>query len=322
VPLTVLLTGVYQSFNYWSNRKKNYRRLALSRVVQSGTTASTNLGMGFNGFGSGGLILSSILGQGIATTVLGRLVWRDDKKIFKNIKSLKIISLAKKYVKFPKFDIPSSIIYTVYSNMAIIFFTNFFESSVSGFYFFANRILKTPFSFFISAFSDVFYQKLSRTKEHLEISKEVNQFSLKLLKITLIPFLIVVYSSYFYVEPIFGEKWEMLYLYIDIFALPIYIGLILAPYGHVLKIINRQEISMYLHLFRLTILGLFLISYLYIDYSLEWFLYLYAVIDTFIHLFLAFSVDIVIKNIDIKFINFVRLFLFLLIGFINFMIIL
>ena len=28
IPLTVLLTGIYQSFNYWSNRKKQYKRLA------------------------------------------------------------------------------------------------------------------------------------------------------------------------------------------------------------------------------------------------------------------------------------------------------
>jgi len=45
IPITVLLTGIYQSFNYWSNRKKQYRRLATSRVIQSGTTATTNLGM-------------------------------------------------------------------------------------------------------------------------------------------------------------------------------------------------------------------------------------------------------------------------------------
>jgi O-antigen/teichoic acid export membrane protein len=322
IPITVLLTGIYQSFNYWSNRKKQYKRLAMSRVIQSGTTATTNLGIGFGGVGGSGLILGGVFGQGVATAILGRLVIQKDIKVFQKVKRLKMFALARRYVKFPKFDIPSSLIYAVYSNMAIIFFTKFFEASVSGFYFFANRILRTPFSFFISAFSDVFYQKLSKTKDYKEIANEINQFSLKIFKITFLPFLFIVYSSYFYVEPIFGEKWRELYLYIDIFALPIYIGLLLAPYGHVLKIINRQEISMYLHLFRLTILGVFFISYFYIDYPLVWFLYFYAMIDTLIHIFLASSVDLIIKNREIKSINFRRVVLLIAIGFINLMIIL
>ncbi|HHD79092.1 MAG TPA: translocase, partial [Epsilonproteobacteria bacterium] len=37
IPITVLLTGIYQSFNYWINRKKEYGRLATNKVIQSGT---------------------------------------------------------------------------------------------------------------------------------------------------------------------------------------------------------------------------------------------------------------------------------------------
>ena len=322
IPITVLLTGVYQSFNYWSNRKKQYKRLATSRVIQSGTTATTNLGMGFAGFGSSGLILGGVLGQGVATAILGRMVWREDRYRLKELKRLKVFVLARKYMKFPKFDLPSAIIYSVYTNMAIIFFTKFFASSVSGFYFFANRIIKTPFSFFISAFSDVFYQKLSKTRDYDEIAKEINSFSIKIFKITIIPFLLIIYSSYFYVEFIFGQEWKELYIYIYIFSMPIYIGLLLSPYGHVLKIVNRQEISMYLHLFRLVILGVFFISYFYIDYALIWFLFIYAIIDTLLHLFLGFSVDRIIKNRKIVYMNIVKILLVLCLIFINFKVIL
>ena len=62
IPITVLLTGMYRSFNYWSNRKKQYKRLATSKIIQSFTTSSTNLSMGFGGFGASGLILGGVLG--------------------------------------------------------------------------------------------------------------------------------------------------------------------------------------------------------------------------------------------------------------------
>jgi O-antigen/teichoic acid export membrane protein len=86
IPITVLLTGIYQSFNYWSNRKKHYKRLALSRVLQSGTTSSANLGMGYYGFGSSGLILGGVLGQGIAVTMLAKVIWKEDNKLLIYIK--------------------------------------------------------------------------------------------------------------------------------------------------------------------------------------------------------------------------------------------
>jgi O-antigen/teichoic acid export membrane protein len=74
VPLTVFFTGIYQSFNYWSNRKKQYKRLSISRVAQSGVTGTSNLTMGFLGFGSSGLILGGLIGQLLATTILWRLI--------------------------------------------------------------------------------------------------------------------------------------------------------------------------------------------------------------------------------------------------------
>jgi len=300
IPLTVLLTGIYQSFNYWSNRKKEYKRLATSRIIQSGTTASSNLGMGFGGFGGAGLIGSSILGQGVASFVLGKMILSEDKNRFGDIKRLKIFALMRRYIKFPKFDIPSALIYTVYSNMAVVFFSKFFESSVSGFYFFANRLLKTPFSFFISAFSDVFYQKLSKTKDFAIISKEINYFSLKIFKITFIPFFLIVYSSYFYVKPIFGEQWQELYIYIDIFALPIYIGLLLAPYGHVLKIINRQEISMYWHSMKFFILLFFFISYSLFSYKTYLFLFLYSILDVILTISFVFNIHYLLNTLESK----------------------
>ena len=43
IPLSILLTGVYQSLNYWANRKNQYRWMANTRVVQSVGTTSTQI---------------------------------------------------------------------------------------------------------------------------------------------------------------------------------------------------------------------------------------------------------------------------------------
>lgn len=81
IPVTVFLTGIYQPLNYWSNRKKHYKRLAFCRVAQSTATVGVNLGMGLARGGSSGLILGVVAGQGVATGILGWQVWRKDQGI-------------------------------------------------------------------------------------------------------------------------------------------------------------------------------------------------------------------------------------------------
>ena len=110
IPSSVILTGLYQSFNYWNNRKKQYKRLAVSRVTQSAVTGSTNLGMGFSGFGVSGLIVGGLAGQGVSTSVLGRFIWKNDRKMFHDLNKIKFIALMKKYKKFPLLNLPNAVI--------------------------------------------------------------------------------------------------------------------------------------------------------------------------------------------------------------------
>lgn len=296
IPLSVLLTGVYQSLNYWSNRNKKYKRLASAKVIESSMKGGTNIGFGFINIGAIGLIFGSIIGKLFSTLFLFFLVKKNNNNFFEDVSMNRMKQLAKKYDKFAKYDLPASISYSLYSNMAVIFFNKFFESAISGFYFFANRLLKVPFSFFISAFSDVFYQKLSKSTDLNIISKEVNNYSIKLLKFTIIPFLLIVYSSYFYVGFVFGDEWAELWKYMYIFSLPIYIALILSPYGHVFKVVNRQEVSMFLHFFRLLIIGGYFISYFFIEYDFIWFLHIFSILEASIHIVLGFFVDKIIEN--------------------------
>ena len=318
IPLSVLLTGVYQSLNYWSNRNKKYKRLASAKVIQSSMKGGATTGFGFLNIGAMGLVFGSIIGQLFSTLFLFFLVKKNNNNFFQDVSINRMKQLAKKYDKFVKYDLPASISFSVYSNMAVVFFNKFFESAISGFYFFANRLLKVPFSFFINAFSDVFYQKISTTTDLNIISKEVNNYSIKLLKLTIIPFLLIVYNSYFYVGFVFGDEWGDLWKYMYIFSLPIYIALILSPYGHVLKVVNRQEVSMFLHFSRLLIIGGYFISYFFIEYDFIWFLFIFSILEASIHILLGFFVDKIIENKKTSTNLVFRVIVLVLISFINY----
>ena len=44
--------------------------------------------MGLGGVGASGLIVGSVIGQGVATTVLSKMAWKEDSTLTKNIKKL------------------------------------------------------------------------------------------------------------------------------------------------------------------------------------------------------------------------------------------
>lgn len=101
VPASTLLTGIYQSLNYWSNRRAHYSRLAISRVFQSIGASVGLLGMGFKGAAAGGLIAGQVFGQLISTVLLAKLIKKDDRKLLKSINMKDALTQASVTKTFP-----------------------------------------------------------------------------------------------------------------------------------------------------------------------------------------------------------------------------
>jgi len=210
IPITVLLTGVYQSFNYWNNREKEYKILAMNRVIQSGATATTNLGMGLSGFGASGLILGGVLGQGVSAIVLAITTFKNKNIFLKNVKKIKIIVLAKKYIDFFKYSTLSSLLNSLSFNLLSILLSKIFSVTVLGFYSLVYRILTLPSALIGNSISQVYFQESTKQKNIYGNNRVVFMATLK--KLTLISVAIYV-PMYFYIVMlmtfIFGEEWKI-----------------------------------------------------------------------------------------------------------------
>ena len=249
IPITVLLTGIYQSFNYWSNRKKQYKRLATSRVMQSGTTATSNLGMGFGGFGSSGLILGGVLGQGVATTVLGGMIWKEDKYRLNQIKKLKIFALSKKYIDFPKINLFHSFLNEAKNFIINVLLVNFYSSLLLGQFYMVNRILLLPSSLIGSSISQVLFRTFSEKYNKKEnFSYIVLKVIIKLFLFALIPFLIIVLYGKELFSIVFGKEWIIGGELASSYALYILFHFVASPLFIVALIVKKQGIAFYWNL--------------------------------------------------------------------------
>jgi len=244
-PLSVFLIGVYQSFNYWNNRKKLYKRLSNNRVVRSISTAMVNLGMGVTGFGSSGLILGGVLGQFMATFFLCKLTLNSNKNMFNSVQKLKLVALAKKYIKFPKYDIWATLT-NVMSHQAVhILFNILVSLTVSGYYYLVQKIMGMPTVLISSSISDVFREKASSDFAKYGNAKNIFLIVLKkLLFLSLIPY----FFLFFFVQDLFvfafGSNWEVAGVYAKILTPMFFLQFIASPLSYILYITNDQKLNL------------------------------------------------------------------------------
>lgn len=252
VPASTLLLGIYQSLNYWSNRKAQYTRLAISRTVQSGSAALAQLGSGYAGSGAVGLVGGQITGQVLATSVLARLIWREDQGLIRTLLPLRCVALAKKYIDFPKYLIVAHGFNTASGQMPVLLLSALFNTTAAGFFTLTQRVMAAPMALVAGALGDVFRQEASQAYMHQGQCKAIYQKTFKrLLLISAVPFTI-----FFFVAPtlfawMFGEQWRVAGEYAQILTPMAFLQFITSPLSSMFMIAEKQRLDLLWQIFLL-----------------------------------------------------------------------
>ena len=209
VPLAVLLTGIYQTFNYWSARKKKFKRLSLVRVLQGISTSFGQLSMKYGFGGSSGLILGVIAGQVISTGVFAKMVWKEDKSLLKQLSNQIIITDIKKYQKYPLFSSLGALLDSAALQMPVFILTKVFGSYTTGMFSLIFRALNLPMVLIAGSISQVLFQQILiiHNDEPEALYRYVLKIFFTLLMMTL-PLIILMslYGKEIFIL-VFGQNW-------------------------------------------------------------------------------------------------------------------
>jgi O-antigen/teichoic acid export membrane protein len=227
VPVSVLLMGAYNSFNYWLNRQKKFGIMSTNRIMQSSLTAAGQLGLGFSPSGSAGLITSFIGGWLVATFSAAR---------FYNYKSFclrpaSIIASAKLYRDYPGLSAPSSLLDSASTQTPVFFLTKGYDAATVGFFSLAIRALSAPSSVISTSIGQVYFQKISVLihSDPNSILSEVLRTTKKLTiiaAVTFIPFMLIGDRIFGF---IFGEDWRVAGEYVEILSPALMMRFIVSP---------------------------------------------------------------------------------------------
>ncbi|MFC1490173.1 oligosaccharide flippase family protein [Candidatus Latescibacterota bacterium] len=250
VPFAVFFIGTYQSFNYWLNRKKQFRKMAYGRITQNTAMAGTKLSLGFGGAGASGLMTGNIFGGFVGTGLLGWLTLRDDSFKLRLISKKAIITQAIRYKRFPIFASWSGFLNAASVQVPIILLTSLFSATSAGLYYYSHKLLSMPMSLLGMSIGQVFFQKASEHKDNPEKLKEITFLVYKkLLYIGVLPLaLIMVYGDFIF-GFVFGSDWVTAGQYARVLSPWILFVFISSPLSTLFDVLGKQKEELFFNVF-------------------------------------------------------------------------
>lgn len=242
LPLGMVLTAIFQSYNYWGIRNSNYASIAIANTVRSTATPCIQLiASSLTKVLAFGLISGNLLGQAVASLFIyfknrDLTANKVDKKF--TLKSYSL--LAKDYKQMPIFGLPGALLDTTALQLPILFLTKFFESSIVGHFSLVFRVLSIPTRLFSEILSKLLLKKVSNISNSIIDCGSTVSLILK-TTVYLIFFIspIVVVLQIWGEEMfafVFGSDWKVAGSYASILVYAVAIRFIVSPLSSVLSL--------------------------------------------------------------------------------------
>ncbi|MBW1293908.1 lipopolysaccharide biosynthesis protein [Aquimarina litoralis] len=235
---TVLFLGITKLFTFTNIKKRRYGQISVSKVGRSMVQSTLQISLYFIKY------LGLIVGFFIASIVEAILLLKGNKKYIRNIKYSVLKATVKRYIKFPLFDMPSSLFNIGTIQAPILLIPSYFGSLFGGFYFHAYKVLMTPISIMGGAVGQVFFEKGSLLKNNQKaFSQLVFKTHRQLFFLSFIPLtLIFVFGEEIFAF-VFGEQWRTAGSYASIMIPWIFFNFLVSPITFIITIKEKQQVG-------------------------------------------------------------------------------
>jgi len=207
MPVGALVISISQLSNYYLNRQALYKKMAISKVFQSSSSASyqlfTSKTFSFS------LVFGDFFGRLIALIYQLNILSFIFKKEPRLITVKKMISMLKIRKDHPKFLMTTAIIETGSNQALPIVISSLFGTTLLGYYSLATRTLSAPMALLGTSIGQVFFKEF--TKTNTDENRKQLLFSVwsKLFLIGILPFtLLFLYGKPLFLF-VFGDGWSI-----------------------------------------------------------------------------------------------------------------
>jgi O-antigen/teichoic acid export membrane protein len=255
IPLSIFINGIYLALDYWNSRTKLFYRSSIARIFKSFSSSGIQIGAGSVGYTSGEILIgANIIGQLISTLVLGIQILKNQLSFFIRVITWQgMLDVAKRYSKFPKYDIWSALINTISGMLPIFILSAYFNSTIVGFYALGLMVLQLPLGIIGSSIAQVFFQKAAEAKNiSLEKLKIIVEKTIKpLIFLCVFPVILLMIIGPEIFSVVFGIRWEESGNYVRYLSFWIGMVFITSPISTLFTIFQKQRFTLFFNILQL-----------------------------------------------------------------------
>jgi O-antigen/teichoic acid export membrane protein len=221
------------------------------------------------------------------------LYFKSVKKLFRNNNFNRIKILIRKYKNFPLYSLPSTLSGEIGTQVPTFLLIYYFDEAIAGFFILATKMVSIPFSLLGNSIATVYRQE-AIYEYNLNGNCKVLYIKTfqKLLILSILPVLIIMFGSEFFFSIYFGAKWIISGKMASYLSFLVFFQLLSTPMADTILFVKGQKIDLFLQVFRLifSILS-FVVGGIYQNYELAVILYTttYCIYYIF-HLLIQFKI--------------------------------
>ncbi len=290
LPISVMASGAFSTFQLWHNRLRHYKTMSLNRAQHALFTAAAQMVCGWNQVNSG-LLVGNIFAKLFFSSWMARKLWQTRGELFQQTNLHAQIKLAQRYSSYPKYIAPSQLIGVAAQQIPVLLISSVYSLTIAGFFSLAFRLVSLPSTLVARAIGDVYRQK---------IAEEYNQngeFRLTFLKtvsataiLALLPSIALYVSAPTLFALIFGESWRIAGEYAQILVISAYVQFVFTPVDKGALVVEANRYIFVWHCSRFIALGTLFFYAISYQPNIEAILYLFAFINI-----LLYSVDGIVE---------------------------
>lgn len=261
LPITILLFSIYQAFNYFLIRIKNFKLVGLNKVIRRlfEGFSQTTVGLTFSNFG---LIIGDIIGNSVII-IYSIFKLRKNFSFFGGEESSGFKEVAIKYKSFPIKSALPSLMNAISRLIPIIMVSKFFSSEITGYFDLARVVLIIPLSLISVSLNQIIVQRFSELRNNgLSIKRDAINIFIILLVISVLFVIVIKLFGVTLFTTIFGSQWESSGVFAEILVYAFAIKFLISPFNSSFIAFEKIGLfSVWQTLYFLLIISLFFIPF-------------------------------------------------------------
>jgi lipopolysaccharide exporter len=246
-PISIFTYGIAQGLRYWNTRNRYFRRQGIARFSEVAVRDSALIGGGLAGLTSGGhMIVARLIGELVSPLIFGVALLRHDLKfIVQNCGWYNIWRWAKRYRRFPLFDVWTALVQAFSVKIIVLVLIRYFGPREAGLVSQGLLLLWIPSTIIGSS---VFQVVLQRMAEHRASGKEISEVAdiiyRNLFSIGFFPLALVFLIGPDIFQSVLGRNWVESGVYARMLAPWIFFNFLYSPLSSVIYVLEKQQANL------------------------------------------------------------------------------